>query len=336
MDGVGGLCKSIVHLNINSTSVTTVGVRLALEHLPKLQILQCDSNLEAVVQMSRKREMEAAASSYQATDATARCFPLTNLDCYSSEIFSFVRPRGGQLCDNKYFPFVVDVTIMSTENSELLDQDLQSLLHLDRLRSLRLVRLMKVSFDGGLLPILQKFGLDSLEELNLWMMAEVDVAAIAKHCLKLRSLTLNTIHRYIPSTCAKSLRQFNNLVHLNIYQPQPYESPSSNDLATLLSSSSLASITMFGKLENLTDQVIERMVLFHQHGFPYLNSLKLSRCTNVTGRSIDLLLNSSTPITKIDITYCDNVSEEDVNKWRKMAKDNNWDLFIQFWKFTFA
>ena len=51
----------------------------------------------------------------------------------------------------------------------------------------------------------------------------MSVDAVARHrCVMLRSLSLDIIQRYISSTCAKYLQQFNSLVHLQIYQDPQY------------------------------------------------------------------------------------------------------------------
>ena len=94
-------------------------------------------------------------------------------------------------------PFLVRVEIFNDPG--FVNDELKVLLGLKQLQCLILEH-VSVSFDGGLLPILQKFGPNSLEKLGLDSVNDVDVAAIVKHCPNLRSLLLSGIDRYIQSS----------------------------------------------------------------------------------------------------------------------------------------
>ena len=303
--------------------MTVLGARLSIENLPKLKIFKCDYSLEVVSQMALHDNTTIASSvpSKTAANSTGQLcsIPLQLMNLWQSP---FDRKTCNLSAAIHFCPFVVDVDICAVDG--VFDQDLGALLDLEHLQSLSLGR-MEISFDRGILPILEKFGAKSLERFSLFRLNEVDVAAVALHCPKLCSLSLGAIDRYIPST-SENRQQLINLERLHIgHSPQrTIGGPTSTDLSILLSSPSLVSIDILG-INALTDQVIERMAHLHT-SFTKLDSLDLFACHNVSARSIDLLLSLNVPITRLEINICNSLTSADANKWRKMALDNNWDF----------
>ena len=266
----------------------------------------------------------AASLQHQPTN-----LPLLNLYCRRGSAGASPYISGGLAAAIQFCPFVVNVDISSFDG--VFDEELQALREMKNLRHLTL-RFLNISFDGGLLPILEKFGPHSLKELELKNVTEVDVAAIAQNCPKLRSLKLIRIGRYIRSTPQQSqsaLQQLIRLQHLEIDHifPNSMGAPMSTDISILFSSPSLVSISIYG-LNTVTDHVIEQAVLCH-HSFRKLSSLLLTDCPNITARSIDLLLSLLySPLKKIDLIRCNNVWSMDVDKLEKTTIKNNWDLSI--------
>ena len=310
--------------------MTEAGAFLVLKHLPNLKIFKFNSSLQVVAQMNPIRMAsvpdQACASSQQqqsACNRLVRRLPLMNLHCWPSVQFPYV--SGGLAAAIQCCPSVVQVDIVNVRG--IFDRDLRALLDLQNLQHLSLGR-MEVSFEGGLLPILEKFGPDSLEQLELCSLTEVNVAAIAKHCTNLRSLSLRSIDRYTPLAHVQSKRlphQFQSLKHLEMYNDRRHNNgaPTLTDLSFLISSPWLIAIELSG-LENLSDQLIERMALFHC----FLKRLSLVDCPNVTPYSIDFLLVSDSPIAEINIKSCAKLLLTDANKWVKLAQESNWDLSI--------
>ena len=328
VNDIGGNCKSIVYLNVEHTAVTTVGARLAIKNLPKLKIFQCRCcSVQAIAELFDTAAASGSHSSLQQSDDGGdQHLPLMNLFCTSSNKLPYV--RGALAAAVQFCPFIVDVHLFRVK--QFFDKDLRVLLNLKQLHSLTLQDRMDISFDGGILPILRKFGSKSLEKFDV-RGPEVDVSAIAQHCPKLRSLTLIEICRYIQSPPQSSKpRQYQLnlecLLVVNFDWPNSTRSPSSADLSILLiSSPSLMSITMCG-IVTLTDQLIERVAIFH--GFPKLNNVDVEYCDTLTTNAIDILLSLKSPITGIVIGRCEELDEEDVDEWNEMAQKNNWDLSI--------
>ena len=291
--------------------------------------VQCPSHRSNVsqphgVQSTFPRFLSRAEDSGQST-AHPLQLDLRNLSCWVHEEFPLY-PIGGLASTILFCPFVVEVVIARVRG--ILDQDLKALLNLENLERLFLI-CVKFSFDGGLLPMLRKFGPKSLEQLTLWSVNEVDVAAIAQHCSKLRHLSLDCIKQYIQSTPEQSkfLHQLNSLEYLD-FRHHSYlatGAPTSIDVSILLSSPSLLSIIIWN-VDALTDQEIERAALLNF--LPKLNHLHLVTCPNVTSRSIEVLLSLNSPITKLFFSRCAQLSLADANKWKKMVEENNFDLTI--------
>ena len=252
-----------------------------------------------------------------------RCLPLKCFDSVLSNSIPYM--RGGLASAILLCPFVVGVKL--THYSRSFDYELKALLSLEELRYLALED-VNVSFYGAILPILQKFGTKSLEKLKLFDMGEVDVAAIVKHCSNLRSLTLSDGHYIQSPQSSPTQYQLLKLESLDFCQSRSSsEPPTLADLSILLlSAPSLVKLRLQGFDEQLTDQLIKRVV--QHHGFPELGKLELQNCDEITKNSIDLLLSLNSPISKLELSKCEQLNQEDVDNWKKMAKKNNWDLKI--------
>ena len=101
--------------------------------------------------------------------------------------------------------------------------------------------------------------------------------------------------------------------------------------ALLLSAPSLVTLQL-KFLDELTYKVIERAVV--DHGFPKLDRFELSGVErSVATRMVDLLLQSNAPITKIrlpfDVDDEESDEDDDGERWREMALENNWELSIE-------
>ena len=234
-----------------------------------------------------------------------------------------------QLC-----PFVVRVEIHLPPNEFFKDTDLRALTNLENLRHLELTSI-NVSFHGGILPILEKFGRDSLEVLQLSWLKEVDIAAIVRHCSNLRSIFLYEILQCDGSTdrqpSANAVYQLPHLENLSFFcshQGSPGE-PTSTTLSLLLRSCpSLITLILAG-LNCLTDQVIQEAAI--THGFRQLKTFNLFLCHNITQSSMDLLLLTlDCPFERISFYGCRQIDQKGdyVSVWREKARENNWDLFV--------
>ena len=327
---MAGHCKSLTSLNVSRTFVTTIGIRLAIDFLPKLKFLKCIESLPVVAQIYQT----GTASFSQLDDGSfqqssqIRRLNLTDLHCLWQENSSTYL-SGGLVSALKLCPFLDHLEFSKIPN--ITDQDLEALLNMKNLRQLTL-RGLNISFDGGVVPILQKWGPKSLEILTLSWLDEIDVTAIVQHCLSLRTLILKETKQYrTPSITSRSENQLRYLEYLQVYRVQRTRRPPQPSLELslqLLLSPSLFSVH-FGGLEDLTDQWIERAAVLHE--FPNLKELHLRNCNAVTKRSIDALLALNNPLRKMIFLNCAHLSSSSrISEWREMARKKNWELVVKY------
>ena len=234
----------------------------------------------------------------------------------------------------KLCPSVVTVKIHCGFEVTFTDKELKWLLNLQNLQELSLGDNVLLSFEGGLLPILQKFGPSSLEKLELANVTDVDVGAIAQNCSKLRSLKLEKIKRYIPP--GRQLKPADNRLccfeHLEMVQFEAKESnliirqPAAADFSILLSCPALVNLSFFN-FPGLTDLVVEKAVSANQ--FPNLKSFRIESCEAISKSSIDLLLTLDNPLSKIVVKRCKRFRKKpQLKKWEDQIEKNNWELRI--------
>ena len=333
----GAKCKSIVSLNIRRTRVTGIGARHAIENLPALEHLNYEESIQVVARMSREGVAlpNQQDQSPLQRDAARSLLPLTHLDYRSTE-FS-IRPISSkfpyasgdlkaaiQLC-----PFVVHVHL-DAEDESFSDRDLLALLNLANLQHFSLaVGNERITFSGGVEPILQKFGPKSLDFLALQSLEGVDVGGIVQLCPKLCSLILFEIDWRHKRNKVKSSAHQHLLPHLEhldvLLDGFNSGTPTSWDLSFLLASCpSLLTLKLIG-LEGLNDQVIQAAAL--SEGFAHLKELTIVSCPNVTSSSIDHLLTLGGPLNSLHV--CPHFSGMHVANWRYLAKKSNWDLIIR-------
>lgn len=103
--------------------------------------------------------------------------------------------KGALLSAIRLSPSVARVSLSSLRNID--DEDLKALLQLDRLEYLSLSD-VSVSFSGGILPLLKKFGSHSRRTLALNAFNNVDVRAIAECFPKLVELEFTDVRSFLP------------------------------------------------------------------------------------------------------------------------------------------
>ena len=345
-EDVAGNCKSLVSLNVLDTKLTTHGIRLAIQHLPNLMILLCKDSVQAASHIFREglsiSEPSAHDSTLQQTAGSiTRQVSLIDLHCtnsiYLEEDDPILLPyvNGALSSAIQLCPFVVNVYICNVPG--VSDEDLRALLNLGQLRCLSLQRI-RISFDGGILPILEKFGKDSLEFLRLAYLDEVDLPSIVRHCTNLRSLELDDIDQCNGTSSSTHLTSVNvgyqqlrylESLSFSRFDCPPHGEPTAANLSLLLCNCpSLVSVYLSG-LNYLTDQVMEQAAI--AHGFSQLEDLHVSFCDQITKISVDLLLLTlECPFKKVSFNYCAHLSrnEEFASGWKEKAEENHWDLSI--------
>ena len=305
--------------------MTEVGARLAIQHLPKLVDFDCSFSLQAILNL---QQTQVDADISQQPQGVRR-YLLSDLRCGAwdedTALHSWQHVRGGLPAALQLCPFVIRVEMSGIEG--LNDQDLKALKALDNLRHLVLESLFStrsLTFEGGLQPVLEKFGPASLESLYLGdFNSEIDICALLQHCSNLRSLHLFQLEFIDPHISIGNQPKvwLPHLETLAIYEI--WEVPK-NVLSLLFRSApALVSLNLCN-VENLTDDLFEEAILLY--GFPKLKELFLGCCPNVTERSIDLFLTLDNPLSKITLDCCKKLRDDDV--WDGPIQDKNLDLIL--------
>jgi hypothetical protein len=232
----------------------------------------------------------------------------------------------------------------------LTDSDLLGLLSLENVNELEIhgndFNSTVLTFEGGVVPLLKGFG-STLKELELSSLEDVNIRAIIDFCPKLQSLTLDnesystTVSAKedaIPSHSKRSRMEqkpsvLKNLEKLCVVYPPENEYPSeeakisSADLLSLFSSPSLIDIDI-QSCSNLTDYIFERASEIHQ--FLSLKKLTVCHCQYVTHKSIDVVMNKKTPLSKIYIGSCGNITDDDIDLLISNARSEKWELSVGY------
>ena len=199
-------------------------------------------------------------------------------------------PKFFLLCPN-----VTHVIFDMWERERFEDDDLLSLLSLDKLHTISITNVATVMVSQKniridreltfpkVVSLFKKFGhcLKSLEFSGIF----VDISAIIKFCPKLESLNLwhtNCTTNQSTATKLKSPIILHNLKKLTIRNNVTI---SSENILALLSSPLLSYLSIW---DALTDDILQRAMSLHS--FRNLESLVVARCQSVTKKGIDLFM----------------------------------------------
>ena len=216
------------------------------------------------------------------------------------------------------------------DNTELL-----SLLSLKKLISLEIFdaeyeSINNIPFDKGLtfdgiVPLLKQFG-NHLKRLELGGFCGVDLPAIINFCPYLEYFSIFNCKMAQSTETYTKRPVLQNLKVLSI----PYKCTISTEfLFLLLSSPSLSKISI-GYCDCLTDDLLQRVAACHS--FINIDSMYLYKCNSLTKNGIDVLLQETNPLRKIELTNNREIRNEDIKNWNENAiwVKKNWqfNLFV--------
>ena len=247
----------------------------------------------------------------------------------------------------RFAPFVVHVNILlSIIGDRFTDDDIKALLHLDNLQQLKfsqqpkdepdIVENVPISFHGGIVPLLEKFGPKSLEMLTLKWFTKIDADAIVQHCSQLRSLNLSYVNLLYGSKseltytfCHPLLPNLEVLVLCYVCLDHDPALPIDIS-ALLLSSPALVQLNLCGLMNGSIDRVLEKAAL--HHGFPHLESFIIQVFEDVNPKTIDLMLTLASPLKQMQFFSCPSLKIAHFAAWQKKVRDNKWDLSIKWFE----
>ena len=318
-----GQCKSIHTLDINGTKVTIKGVQLALENLPDLKDFDCNYQIQVFAELLRGPSRK-----------NLRCLP--NLTSLHNTGYAHVDP----ICQRGDIELVAATCV--SVNNVLIDGDVivrnghtdvtvQELLKFEKLKKLHFEGLEgELTFNGGILPILKHFSsyLTSLS-IELFTKSLINIRAIVENCPKLQTLSISYCEISPPDdpNPLKRLKTNPVLKNLKSLKLKYCFSLTPENLDLLFASPALEKLTVVFSNFPIDDS-LRRAANLHQ--FRSLQRLKFGFLHNLTKAGIDLLMIDGNPLNVIKLFRCDLLKLEDVEEWKRVTREKNWDVVFQF------
>ena len=337
-----GQCKAIENFFIEGTKITKKGIQTALINLPFLKQLTTD-NCDAVPVQFLAEIHQPDWNIKRLKDI--RKYSLESLclgDCWwYNGTYSLPYSSGSLGLVASLCPSVTSLDIKLITG--LTDSEMLGLLSLENVNELEIhgnEANDTVTFEGGVVPLLKGFG-SSLKKLVLSYLKDVNIRAIIDYCPKLQSLSLVENVSYTTGSAKEDAEPYHHskwyrmerkpLVLRNLqklcvtYLTNKENKISSEDLLSLLSSPSIIDIYILS-CSNLIDYIFERASEIHQ--FLSLEKLTMCDCQSLTRRGIDVFMNNKTPLKTIEIFYCYNITDDDIDFWISSARSEKWELSV--------
>lgn len=321
-----GLHKSLLKLSSSGTKITNTGIRLGLETFHSLIVWDMiTGNILAEI---HEEDFLNPSSEIQ------NSYSLMHLGFTCS--YDYIPKTLGlvlSLC-----PFVIELEIDIEAGMD--DSEMLSLLSLVKLRELKLggsFIYSNVTFHGGVIPILKKFGNSSLKTLSLsGTIYHVNIPVITQLCPNLQCFHLLGMETYSDEkfneegfkTESQILKKLEKLrIHGKIYNGSELELFQRQHLILLLSAPSLLDIAIVYCF-TLTDDVLQEAARLQK--FHYLENFELTACHNVTEKGNDIFMNAQNTLKKITLRICRQITKSNIECWKKQAEMNNWQILIEF------
>ncbi len=331
-----GNCRSIRLLNFyGCKAITNQGIKTALDNLPFLKILRNEATIDGLAEIAQ--------------NAADQGLPFPKYALSALYILTETVYKAGSLEKSVLLcPYItkVDMTLMC--DGIVKDADLVSLLSLKNLYILKIDQILPVNFnevtfrysggitfEGGVLPLLKKFG-NSLKKLELDVFfLDLDILTIMQFCHKLQYLYLHMrskFDRWPKEEEKKSVNKreipiLKHLEELMLCSDDSLHSLVPEDIVLTLLSSPLLSFISIKLFNNLTDKIIRKAT--HVNSFRHLERLWLTYCNEVTKYGVNLFLQQNNPLKSLKLIRCDKITFEDSIEWEETLTKNNWELELK-------
>lgn len=308
--------KTLEKLRVACTSVTSKGAKMAVQHLPALQVLEHEYFFEALIESGQSA-----------------------LDQHLPHIFNisylFILPAISYKSGNlglvaSLCPFLIGVIVCVRERLA----DLFCLTTLKNLRSLKILKHPsskrdEISFDMGIAPVLEAMG-NSLNVLDLSFFSFVDIWTVIKFCPDLICLTF-TCHESLSTLSDEEIIHLRKGKNRSIFKELKVlrcgYNLSSDLLFYLLSSPALEDVCI-SYCDALTDDFLRETFKFLP--FQNLRELKLTHCVWVTKQGLDALMVDNNRISLVNINFCGKLLLTDLCDLYFQARHKNWKLHLHF------
>lgn len=239
---------------------------------------------------------------------------------YTSVTDTFIK----SLCE--ICPLLCELSINGS--SSVTGVSLPYIATLTHLRALSIADNKAIKFHPHLVEFLSKSG-NVLQMLNISGMKNIDTEVLSVYCKSLKCLIMadcrdvtgscicvSTDQESKSLTLAQACPKLNTLNLHNCHFTQ--HKPLREHLTTILFNSTEFQELNLSGIEHLSDEITTEFI--RSSVLSKLRSMNLSRCCEITVESVELLLETCTSLTQLNISHCHNISLRDAEHLKKMSR----------------
>jgi hypothetical protein len=215
-----------------------------------------------------------------------------------------------------------------------------TLLPLSQLKHLRVLNVgndddVLVSFEGGVLPLLQVVG-RSLQELSLFEVNDLDLGAIGACCPELKKfscLIAGFPSATFPVNAHPELLQVKQAVFTHLEQVRVLLHTAENTFPSqfvrlLTVHAKNLSVLHLAYIQTLTDDLFQEIL--HSNPMERLERLVLESCHHISGEAIHQLLHMKNNLQALVLKDCRDITLRDFTAYKRFVADNNYDTCVEW------
>ena len=303
--------RTILELNLSSTSVTEISIKTILQSEPHIRILslaalQCEQQLlfnQTYIESTKLSHLDVSHNNI--TDSSIQ-----------------------NIC--RLFPLLVELSINCCP--QLTSKSLEAISKLKHLQCFNMAQYgfeSQISFLSDVVPFLQKCGL-KLQTLNLSSLHGVDTSFLAFHCPELSKLSLadcvDITGRHLKSKSleggvATLTQACRNLRYLDLQNGQFTSSFSTAEhMAAMIGATSRLKELNLARIKGLTDECFEQSLL--SSDLTSLTSLDLSYCSELSAECAEYILHSCSSLSSLNLSHCKLITLQNAESLRRISEKN--------------
>lgn len=310
-------CKNLTKLSVFGTLIGTDGALHCLKNLPKLHYLGYDDicgviELDVNEKLNRGQELKP--------------YELRSIMTHGIEVHPASEKSitlACQLC-----PKAVEAQLFyKISNENILA--VKSLKHLTRLK---IGSSNGLTFEGGVLPVLENIG-HQLTELTLADVNDFDLLMVGHYCQNLKSLNVlisddndMNLMRVSGAPVVGRGRLFNNLSSLEVTYPMLETDLHKNALVLLLKNAKELKHLALQYVSWMSTEVFQEIL--EENGMSKLQKCVLVFCNNIDGHVVRMLVYGQNDLMALKLYKCKNVGRQECEDLQKYANKQNMDLEI--------
>ncbi|XP_064632358.1 uncharacterized protein LOC135490787 [Lineus longissimus] len=313
-------CRELVTLDLRRTTISAMGVKMALETL---------ENVQNVYHMD---VITALCTLHDTSSNSNKTHKLKTLESF------FGRPPSNLSMAISHCPLITDINLYECTQSETLAPlcDLQHLRKLALKTSRNCFPLERMDFQSKVLPVLQSLG-EQLENIQLVSFEDVDLAAILFLCKNLQTLIIDISRILLDDPFQNETEYCERLKQKNLnFVPLKYietlniitgmncaHIPMECLKAMLTNGQGLTNLILDG-IANLDSKTL--VDILHKNPMRHLRKLEFCNLPLLTVDGIQHVLEGESPLEKLEVTQCNLLTHADREHLRKFLDTMHYSL----------